>query len=249
MLSSFYTSKDWVSLMRIIRMQRVNSQGELMCEHCGKPIVHKYDCRGHHVIELTENNYQDANISLNPDNIILVHHKCHNEIHKRFGFSGTRKPQEVYIVWGSPCSGKTTWVNSVAEKNDIILDIDKLWNAVKSESCGEFYKPNALKDNVFALRDLMLDMIRVRRGRWQNAYVIGGYPFQADRERTAALLGARLIFIDTPKEVCLQRAAEKGGDLKKFVEIWWERAAPGSDPSQLRGGLGEGLGLSQRANF
>ena len=249
MLSSFYTSKDWVSLMRIIRMQRVNSQGELMCEHCGKPIVHKYDCIGHHVIELTENNYQDANISLNPDNIILVHHKCHNEIHKRFGFSGVRKPQEVYIVWGSPCSGKRTWVNSVAEKNDIILDIDKLWNAVKSESCGEFYKPNALKDNVFALRDLMLDMIRVRRGRWQNAYVIGGYPFQADRERTAALLGARLIFIDTPKEVCLQRAAEKGGDLKKFVEIWWERAAPGSDPSQLRGGLEGGLGLSQRANF
>lgn len=227
----FYHSKQWERLLKQLKIERTNNEGLLLCEYCGMPIVKAYDCIGHHKIELTDDNYNDVMIALNPDNIQLIHFRCHNEIHKRFGFSGTRKPQEVYIVWGSPCSGKSTWVNSVAEKNDIILDIDKLWSAVKSESCGEFYKPNALKDNVFALRDSMLDMIRVRRGRWQNAYVIGGYPFETDRERTAALLGARLIFIDTPKEVCLQRAAEKGGDWKKFVESWWERAAPGSDLS------------------
>ena len=68
MISSFYRSKPWIDLMTVIRLERGN-----ICEHCGKPIVKKYDAIGHHKIELTEENVEDANISLNPDNIMLVH--------------------------------------------------------------------------------------------------------------------------------------------------------------------------------
>ena len=221
----FYRSKNWENFLKILKSERISADGSLICEHCGKPIVKAYDCIGHHKVELTDDNVNDATISLNPSNVQLIHFRCHNEIHKRFGYSGCKR-QEVYIVWGSPCAGKTTWVNSVSEDNDIVLDIDRLWNAVKSTSCNKFYKPNALKSNVFALRDLMLDMIRVRRGRWDSAYIVGGYPFDAEREQLATRVNAKLIFIDTPKDVCLLRAKEKGAEWCEYVTTWWEEYRP-----------------------
>jgi predicted kinase len=185
--------------------------------------VKAYDCIGHHIEELTEENVDNALIALNPANIQLVHFRCHNEIHKRFGYA-ERQVQKVYIVWGAPCSGKTTWVDGVAEPGDIVLDIDRLWKAIRAGSCGEYEKPNALKQNVFALRDSLLDQIKTRRGHWNNAYIIGGYPLQGERERLADMVGAeRLIFIDTPEHECFQRASNISVEKFKFVSDWFEK--------------------------
>ena len=51
-LNNFYKSKEWESLLEQLKLERVNSEGEIVCEHCHKPIVKKYDCIGHHKIEL-----------------------------------------------------------------------------------------------------------------------------------------------------------------------------------------------------
>lgn len=104
-LNSFYKSKKWTDLLEQIKLERVNSNSELLCEHCHKPITRAYDCIGHHDKELTEANVNDYNISLNKDNIKFIYFKCHNIIHERFGYE---KPKKVYIVYGSPCSGKST---------------------------------------------------------------------------------------------------------------------------------------------
>ena len=85
-LYNFYRSKEWVMLLQVLRNSRLDSEGNNICEHCGKPIIRQYDCIGHHKIHLTEENYTDANISLNPDNIALVHHKCHNIIHNKLSY-------------------------------------------------------------------------------------------------------------------------------------------------------------------
>lgn len=235
----FYRSDAWAQFVARLRLERATDDGLLICEHCGKPIVRKYDCIAHHVDELTEDNVDDVTVALNPDNIKLVHFRCHNEIHERFGFgfgsggrSGARVRQEVYIVWGSPCSGKTTWVSQVAESSDIILDMDKLWAAIRADCCGVNDKPDQLKMNVFGLRDAMIDMIRVRQGKWKRAYIIGGYPLEGERERLADLVGAdRVVFIECDKNICLERAKFKGGKWTEFVENWWERFNPGPPPS------------------
>lgn len=222
----FYRSVAWGNFVKQLRLERAKDDGSLICEHCGKPIVRKYDCIAHHKTELTDDNVDDANVALNPDNIMLVHFKCHNAIHERFGFGSgyARTRQEVYIVWGSPCAGKTTWVDSVAKDRDIILDIDRLWAAVRAGCCGQYDKPDQLKANVFALRDAMIDMIRVRRGKWKCAYIIGGYPLEGERERLADLVGAdKVIHIDTAKEICLERAKFKGDKWIEYVENWWEK--------------------------
>ena len=225
---NFYGSKKWADFTAVLKSERANEQGYIVCEHCGKPILKAYDCIAHHKTELTDANVDDAAIALNPENIALVHFKCHNEIHERFGHGDGSAParivKHVYIIYGAPCSGKTTFVNSVATKQDIILDLDRLWGAIRSENCGEYEKPYGLLDNVFALRDCMLDMIRVRRGGWHDAYIVGGYPLRGERERLGERLGAdKMIFIDTPKDVCLARAEYKPERWKDFVEAWFER--------------------------
>lgn len=213
-LDSFYKSKEWEQLRAMLMLERVNEQGQIVCEHCGGVITRKYDCIGHHKIELTDDNVNDYEISLNPDNIMLIHFKCHNMIHQRFeGFK-----QKVYLVYGSPCSGKTTWVHSVANDDDLILDIDSLWECICVSD--KYHKPARLKNNVFGLRDCLLDQIRTRTGLWRNAYVIGSYPLSSDRDRLCNLLGAEQIFINEDKEICLSRAVND--EWKEFVENWFE---------------------------
>lgn len=221
MLADFYRSKEWEWFRNNLILERANERGEIICAHCGKPIVKAYDCIAHHKTELTESNYRDAAIALNPANIDLVHHKCHNEIHEKTGY----KQPKVYIVWGSPLSGKNTYVESVAKYGDLILDIDNLWQAVSGRP--RYEKPNRIKENVFALRDLLLQQIAQRRGYWQTAYIIGGYALPAERERIAERVGAECIHIDTSKAECLARLAacsdgRKKSEWEKYILDYWE---------------------------
>lgn len=219
-LYNFYRSTEWEHLISILRLERVNENGEVICEHCGKPIVKKYDCIGHHMVELTEENYMDARISLNPDNIMLVHHKCHNIIHDKLGML---QQKQVYLIYGSPLSGKTAWVKENMVAGDLIVDMDNIWECVSGQP--RYVKPNRLKAAVFAVRDNLLESVKYRRGKWLNAYVIGGYPYQAERERLCEELGAREIYINTTKEECLQRLQEDTErdktEWNKYIDIWW----------------------------
>ena len=215
-LDTFYKSRKWESLIAQIKIERANEQGLVICEHCRKPIIKKYDCIAHHEIELTEENVNDYSISLNPDNIKLIHFRCHNRIHERW--NGDSHKRNVYLVYGSPCAGKSTWVNDVANTDDLILDIDRLWEAICNSD--KYSKPNRLKNNVFGLRDCLIDQIRTRQGMWHNAYIVGGYPLRSDRDRLCNLLNAQPIFIDSTKEECLSRAVND--DWKIFVEEWFE---------------------------
>jgi hypothetical protein len=221
-LSTFYKSKEWVDLMKIIRLKRVDEHGMLMCEHCGKPIVAKYDCIGHHVIELTEENVNNLNVSLNEDNVMLVHHKCHNKIHDRLGLSYIK---QVYVVYGSPLSGKSTFVKESMNYGDIVIDIDNIWQCISA--CDRYIKPNRLKSNVFDIRNLLIDSICMRKGNWLNAYVIGGYPLISERERLIKRLGAREIFVDTPKEECIVRllndSSRNTDEWLQYINDWWEK--------------------------
>lgn len=218
-LYNFYRSDQWESLLKILKHERLDSQGNIICAHCGKPIVRAYDCIGHHVIELTEENYTDANISLNPDNIQLVHHKCHNIIHNKL-FSGHR---QVFIVYGSPLSGKSSWVAENMAEGDLIIDLDNIWACVSG--CDRYVKPARLKSVVFSVRDNLLESVKYRRGKWLNAYIIGGYPFKAERERLVDMLGAREVFIDTPYEECVKRLKEcedrNRDQWELYISDWW----------------------------
>lgn len=228
-LDNFYTSKPWINMTRQIKLERINSDGLLICEHCGKPIIRAYDAICHHKTYLTEQNVNDFNISLNPENIAVVHHVCHNHIHEKLGY--IRK--EIYLVYGSPMCGKYEWVESVLKPGDLVIDIDNIWECVSG--CSRYIKPQRLNAVVFGIRDYLIDSVRVRRGKWNNAYIVGGYPLISERERLAKELGAREIYIESTLEDDLAKLerlafdendARNIGEWKKFTEDWWRRYRP-----------------------
>ena len=84
-LEEFYKSKQWEKFIDLLKQERSNNKGDIICAHCGELIIKKYDCIGHHIEELTLENVNDYSISLNPDNVELIHFRCHNKAHRRFG--------------------------------------------------------------------------------------------------------------------------------------------------------------------
>lgn len=226
-LDTFYRSREWVKLVALIRIQRINADGDIICDYCGEPIVRAYDCIGHHVAELTEQNVNDVMVSLNPDNIQLVHHRCHNRIHKKF-YHG-EDVRQVYLVYGSPLSGKSTWVHKVSEVGDLVVDMDSIWQCISG--LERYEKPGVLNVCAFGVRDYLFECVKYRRGKWRNAYVIGGYPLISERERVCRELRAREIFIDVSKEECVQRLEKCQDNRNKeewqsFIEDWFRKYTP-----------------------
>lgn len=224
-LSDFYRSKAWEAFIRLLAAERADENGVIWCAHCGKPIVAKYDRIAHHKTHLTLANVNNVAIALNPDNIDLVHHRCHNEIHERFGFAKPQalKMRKVYLVHGSPCSGKSTYVDSVMGPGDIRLDMDDIWACISYRAAEGAHscRDDRLKPNAFRVRDCILDMIKTRFGDWQNAYIIGGYPRAMERERMATIYGAEMVHIDTPRDVCELRAAQRPKEWAQYVAEYW----------------------------
>lgn len=220
-IHAFYCRKDYLDLAQACK---IKSGG--VCAKCGG-VFDISELRPHHKVELTLDNIDDVNVTLNPDNIEVLCHDCHNAAHKRFGYVVGAK--HVYLVYGSPCAGKTTYVNSVATRNDLIVDLDKIHRAICI--CGLYDKPDATKRVAFNVRDYLLDEVRTAtpRRKWQDAYIIGTYPDRIDRDVFVQDYGAELVHIDTSKEECVKRAYQ---DIERssirdavigWINAYWER--------------------------
>lgn len=214
-LEQFYKSKEWLTFRAIIISERTNK-----CEECKKLITESKHIQVHHTIELTLANVNDYSISLDPHNVKVLCHDCHNKAHKRFGYQNELiKARGIYIVYGAPCSGKTTYVIENKRDEDIVIDLDRICEAITL--LPRYNKPDNLKQNVFAIKNLLIDNIKTRYGRFYNAWIIGGYANKYERERLARDLGAELVYINASKEECLRRLY-LCDDYRKYQILEWE---------------------------
>lgn len=233
---SFYTSKEWELCKQQVYNERMREDGSVVCEDCGKVLLKSFNPKDnnnrfaivyHHEIELNDDNCNNYDISLNPKLIHILCWKDHNKRHKRFqGGSITKAQRKVYIVHGAVCSGKSTFVKENMEDGDCVLDLDDIWMAVSGQP--KYVKPNTLNDVVFALRNSLLEQIKMRSGSWQNAWIISTEPMPMSRKRLATELGAELIHIDTPKEVCLQRLYDNPngrdvGEYEAYIQSYFDK--------------------------
>lgn len=240
----FYHSKKWLQFRQVVIMERQDENGQSICEYCGQPIAKPYDLVIHHKIELTDDNVDDAAVTLNPENVQIVHFQCHNKIHERFS-SGARPsykwtPHHVYLVYGPPLSGKSTFVKENAKAGDLVVDIDSVWECISGQP--RYTKPAPLKGTAFDLRDWLYDRVRCRAGKWQDAYVIAGVPEVGERERLMVRLNVdRDILITTDEKTCYERAFDRCTDAAgqideemfnaqtSYVRAWFERYQPNTE--------------------
>lgn len=221
-LSDFYRSKEWANFRQVIIAERTKADGFVYDEITGKPIVKAYDIILHHKIPLTLENVNDCNITLNPENIQIVSFRTHNEIHERFG-SWTR---HVYLVYGCPLAGKAEYVKERAGLHDLIIDVDKIYACITNNPL--YRKADRLWDCKEAVQQALFDCIKYKRGKWVNAFIVGGYPFKGERERICTEYGAEEVFIDITKEEALARlqTVQDGRDIKewsKYISVWFDR--------------------------
>ncbi|MBC2722023.1 HNH endonuclease signature motif containing protein [Desulfosporosinus sp.] len=208
-LQTFYASDAW----RNFRLLILNERG-LRCEYCGERVAQSKELTLHHKTELTPDNYEDVTIALNPTNIMVVHHGCHNSIHKR---SAAKLVRAVFMVYGPPLAGKKTYTQDRMWPGDLIVDIDAIYTAISGQPW--YSKPDSLLKNVRVVHSQLLDNIRTRFGRWDRAWILGGYPDKYKREKLADDLGAELVFIEASKDQCLERL--KTDPIRKKHEAEW----------------------------
>jgi hypothetical protein len=222
-LKSFYASEEWIKFRQVVINERIATHKKVICEHCGKEIVDTKDSILHHIIELIPENVHDYNISLNPVNIELICFDCHNKEHKRFGYKPEHK---VYLIFGAPLSGKHTFVKENMQRGDLVVDMDNLYAAVSM--LPGYDKPDNLFSNVIGIHNLLIDNIKTRYGKWNNAWIIGGYADKFKREKIATDLGAEIIFCDISQEECLRRLEMdlerryRKAEWSKYINKWFE---------------------------
>ena len=221
-LQRFYGRKAWQDLRMVKILQ---SHGR--CERCGADYSNNLPLLiAHHIRPLTDETLKDPEISLNPENVEILCPRCHALQHPERGFIKKRK--QVFIVYGPPLSGKSTYVRQNMESGDLVIDLDVIYSSLSL--LPMYDRPKGLSRVVFAVRDCLYDQIRIRNGDWPAAWIVAGLPRKDERERLAARMGADCILIEASKEECLERLRNNPGGRSEewagHIERWFADYIP-----------------------
>lgn len=207
-IDAFYHSKAWRDLSYLLRLK----SGK--CQRCGR-IADMKQLHAHHKVLLTPSNVNDVSISLNPDYIEILCNSCHDEEHNRFGYT----EHHIYIIYGAPCSGKTTYALERMSNNDIIVDLDMIYEMLTGQDGHEH--SDGLRFIAFKIRDTLYDIIKTRYGRFNDAYIVAGLPHRGEREALARRLGAELVHIDTSEDECIKRAEGRPSHTIQIIKNYF----------------------------
>lgn len=246
---AFYHSTAW----RIAREAYVSHRMAIdggMCEYCGE----KPGEEVHHKIFLRPENIGDQTVTLDPSNFAYICAECHKRAHNAarllalrnaqlrdrktpmqhhgyyFDEAGGIQPVKVVIVWGSPASGKTTYVREHKDPQDVVVDLDLLGRAVCM--AGKTDIPvNALR-LAYDMRDMIYGRIAARTLDCKAVWVVAGLPKREQREKLREKLGADdLVYIPSTFEECYRRALHDAEREDKDIQLgiidkWWRDYEP-----------------------
>ncbi len=127
----------------------------------------------------------------------------------------------VYLIFGSPCSGKSHYIKEQMQTDDLVCDVDDIYSAISGNDAhdADLY----VHEVALELRQHLLDIIRDRKGGWKNAFVPSiantAEQVRAEAERIKA---DEIVFIDIPYEVCMERAKDRPDYFRWLIAEWFE---------------------------
>lgn len=127
----------------------------------------------------------------------------------------------VYLIVGSPCSGKTTYIKEHMKRGDLVCDVDYIYSAITGNAPhdAELYTHEVACE----LHKHLLDIIRDRQGGWKDAYVTSLANTEEKVEEMKKRVNAdEVIFMDTPFEVCIERAKDRPPYFVWLIQEWFE---------------------------
>lgn len=127
----------------------------------------------------------------------------------------------VYLIYGSPCSGKSTYIKEHIQRGDLLCDVDLIYGAITNSNPhdAELYTHEV----ACGLNNVLKDIIRDRKGNWKNAYVVSLANTEEKLQQAKDQINAdECVFIDTPYEVCMERAKERPFYFQWIIQEWFE---------------------------
>jgi predicted kinase len=131
------------------------------------------------------------------------------------------------ILWGAPCSGKSTHIAERAQADDIIIDLDRLALALAPEDTDHHRYAQHHRDLARLARRGITDQAAAWGTRQPNVtvWIIDSNANPAARRRWRSV-GASVVKLDTPRDVCHARAAQhRPPETAQLIDEWFARHA------------------------
>lgn len=131
-----------------------------------------------------------------------------------------------FLVYGPPCGGKSTWVADRIGDNDLVVELDSLFQAMTWRKTHRI--EHAAKPFVFSSWAMMLNRIEQEGFEGDNVYVITAGANQAKRNELAEKIGGELIPIIPTRQDAHDRCDGAGRPKQwhKFIDEWFEAYEP-----------------------
>lgn len=239
---SFYSSQAWKRCRKAYIAGRVMKDGGI-CESCHESPGEEL----HHIRELTVSNIGDPEVTLNHENLLWLCKDCHFKAHRELIMKGLNRKKagkqvneagyyfdengeiaqaKVFIVYGSPASGKTTYVREHMRDGDLVIDLDLIKRAISMRDGGD--APDNLLNVAIVMREAAYEMIAAGDVDSRTVWVVATLPERAERMALAERLGAELVYIDATYAECVARAKADQERLDVVgrlyaIDRWWER--------------------------
>lgn len=145
-----------------------------------------------------------------------------------------RQPN-VFLVCGSPGSGKSTYVFENKSADDLVVDLDYICAALMGEMGSAHLEHEAALSVALEVRDFLYSIIRGRRGKWQRAFIVTTIANPREMKALADDLRAEIVLIDTPLQECLKRIRNdpsrrtKRRLFERLAMEWHENYSKASD--------------------
>ena len=115
------------------------------------------------------------------------------------------------VIWGAPCSGKTSYVKRHAKPGDLVFDYDALYQAI-SFLPSKIRSPG-LKSVMFELSDAVHEIIE--KHPELDAWIITATKDKARAESLVKRFNATLVYLEINREEAHERC-----DKDNRPEIW-----------------------------
>jgi len=104
---------------------------------------------------------------------------------------------------------------------DIVCDVDLIYSAISNHDAHD--ADLNVHEIALRLKSNLLDIIRDRIGGWNDAYVVSIANTQEKIKKDMERINAdKAILIDTPYEVCMERANDRPIYFKFLINEWFE---------------------------
>lgn len=137
----------------------------------------------------------------------------------------------LFVVTGPPAAGKTTWVHTHAKQGDIVIDFDRIAQALSPPGADTHTHGKVLRIIAGRARRAAIDEA-IKYSQAVDVYIIHTQPTPEQEARYLAH-AAQVVRVDPGREVVEQRCREqRSGSTLSAVARWYASNSDDGPQSQ-----------------